>query len=86
MSGISTDYRQVSLSIYSIIIIHHPAFLPLTHNGCRKISVVYEWIMKIEVFSSPFWFAMDEGYPPRPLFVKTIRDLFVFLFANLSYQ
>ena len=49
--------------------------MPSTHNGGKKISVVYEWIMKIEVFSSPFWFAMDEGYPSRPLFVQTLRGL-----------
>ena len=46
-----------------------PAFLPSTHNGVRKIGVVYERIMKISALSSPFWFAIHEGYPSRPLFV-----------------
>ena len=31
--------------------------------------------MKTEAFSSPFWFAIHEGYPPRPLFVKALRGL-----------
>ena len=56
--------------------LNHPkflAFLPSTHNDGRKISVVYEGIMKIRAFPSPFWFAIHEGYPPRPLFVQAIR-------------
>lgn len=33
--------------------------------------------MKIKAFSSPFGFAMDEGYPPRPLMCERLE---VFLF------
>ena len=53
------------------------AFSPSTHNGGEKIGVVYEWIMKTEAVSSPFWFAIHEGYPPRPLFAPAIRGLAV---------
>lgn len=31
--------------------------VPLTHNGCRKMSVVYELIVKNEMFTSTFGFA-----------------------------
>lgn len=45
-----------------------------SHNDGRAISVVYEVIMKIRAFSSPFWFTIDEDYLPRPLIAQTISS------------
>ena len=51
--------------------LNHPkflAFLSSTHNGGRKMSVVYECMMKISALSSPFWFAIHEGYETKTSF------------------
>ena len=69
---------------YLKIALNFPAFLPSTHNGCRKISVVYEWIMKNEASPSPFWFARHEDYPPRPLFAPAIGGLSISYPHNIS--
>lgn len=47
------------------IALNFPAFLPLTHNGCRKMSVVYERMMKIEAFSG-FWGSQYMKAIPAP--------------------